>query len=160
VLRNPTNPDIPVFIREAELAARSLKVQLHTADARGAADFEGAFAAMVKERAGAILVQADPTFLFNSRQLADLAARNRLPAMYGPPEHVEAGGLMAYGHNVAEASRRASIYVAKILQGTKPANLPVELPTKFDLVLNLRTAKALGLTIPPALLNRADQVIE
>ncbi len=160
VLRNPTSPDIHVFIREAELAARSLKVQLHTVDARGAAEFERAFAAMIKERAGAILVQADPAFLFNSRQLADLAARNRLPAMYGPPEHVEAGGLMAYGHNVAEASRRASIYVAKILQGAKPADLPVEQPTKFDLVINLRTAKALGLTIPPALLNRADQVIE
>ena len=160
VLRNPTNPDIRVFIREAEVAARSLKVQLHTVDARGPAEFEGAFAAMIKERAGAILVQSDPMFLFNSRQLADLAARNPLPAMYGPPEHVEAGGLMAYGVSAAELSRRASIFVGKILLGAKPADLPVEQPTKFVLVINVKTAKALGLKIPPSLLQRADQVIE
>ncbi len=160
VLRNPTGPDTRVYIREAEVAARSLKVQLHIVEARGPAEFEGAFAAMTKARAGAILVLADVIFVFNGRQVADLAAKNRLPAMYGLREHVEAGGLMAYGTNVAELSRRASTYVGKILQGAKPADLPVEQPTKFDLVINLKAAKALGLTIPPSLLGRADEVIQ
>jgi putative ABC transport system substrate-binding protein len=160
VLRNPTRTDTRVLIREAEVAARSLKVQLHVVDARGLAEFEGAFAAMIKEQVSAILVLADVVFLFNARQLADLAAKHRLPAMYQLREHVETGGLMAYAANLAELSRRASIYVGKILQGAKPGDLPVEQPTKFDLVINLKTAKALGLTIPPSLLGRADQVIE
>jgi len=150
VLSNPTGPDTRVYIREAEVAARSLKVQLHFVEARGPAEFEGAFAAMIKERASAILVLADAIFLFNGRQLADLAAKNRLPAMYGLREQVEAGGLMAYAPNVAEMSRRASTYAGKILQGAKPADLPVEQPTKFELVINLKTAKALRLTIPPS----------
>ena len=160
VLSNPTNPDTRVYIREAEAAARSLKVELRIVEARGPAEFEGAFAAMTKERTSAILVLSDTIFLFNGRQLADLAAKNRLPAMYGSREHVEAGGLMAYATNVAELSRRASTYVGKILQGAKPADLPVEQPTKFELVINLKTAKALGLTIPPSLLGRADEVIQ
>jgi putative ABC transport system substrate-binding protein len=160
VLRNPTNPETRVYIREAEVAARSLKVQLHIVEARGPAEFEGAFAAMTKARASAILVLADAIFLFNGRRLADLAAKNRLPAMYGPLDHVEAGGLMAYGTNVAELSRRASTYVGRILQGAKPADVPVEQPTKFELVINLKTAKALGLTVPQSVLLRADQVIE
>jgi putative tryptophan/tyrosine transport system substrate-binding protein len=160
VLNNPTRPDIRVFIGEAEVAARSLKVQLHIVEARGPAEFEGAFAAMTKERASAILVLADTIFLFNGRQLADLAAKNRLPAMYGLREHVEAGGLMAYAASLAELSRRASTYVGKILQGAKPGDLPVEQPTKYELVINLKTAKALGLAIPPSLLGRADEVIQ
>jgi putative ABC transport system substrate-binding protein len=160
VLRNPTNPDTRVFIGEAEVAARSLRVQLHIVEARSPAEFEGAFAAMTKERAGAVLLLADVVFLVNRRQLADLAAKNRLPAMYASREHVEAGGLMAYAANVADLSRRASTYVGKILKGVKPADLPVEQPTKFELVINMKTAKALGLTIPQTLLLRADQVIE
>jgi putative ABC transport system substrate-binding protein len=160
VLSNPTNPDIPVFIGEAEVAARSLKVQLHIVEARGPDEFEGAFATMIKERAGAILVLPDTIFLFNGKQLANLAAKNRLPAMYGQRENVEAGGLMTYAPSVAELSRRASTYVAKILQGAKPADLPVAQPTKFELVINLKTAKALGLTIPPSLLGRADEIIQ
>jgi putative ABC transport system substrate-binding protein len=160
VLNNPTRPDIRVFIGEAEVAARSLKVQLHIVEARGPAEFEGAFAAMTKERASAILVLADTIFLFNGRQLVDLAAKNRLPAMYGYRENVEAGGLMAYAPNLVELSRRASTYVDKILKGAKPADLPVEQPTKFELVINLKTAKALGLTIPQSLLLRADEVIQ
>ena len=120
----------------------------------------GAFAAMIKERASAILVQQDAIYLFNGRQLAELAAKNRLPAMYGLREHVEAGGLMAYAASLAELSRRASTYVGKILQGAKPGDLPVEQATKFDLVINLKTVKALGLRIPHSLLSRADQVIE
>jgi putative ABC transport system substrate-binding protein len=160
VLNNPTGPDTRAYIREAEVAARSLKVQLHIVEARGPAEFEGAFAVMTKERASAILVLADAIFLFNGRQLADLAAKNRLPAMYALRDHVEAGGLIAYGTNVAELSRRASTYVGKILQGAKPADLPVEQPSKFELVINLKAAKALGLTIPPSLLQRADEVIQ
>jgi putative ABC transport system substrate-binding protein len=160
VLSNPTTPDARVFIGEAEVAARSLKVQLQIVEARRPADFVGAFAAMTKERASAILMQQDAIFLFNARQLAELAAKSRLPAMYGLREHVEAGGLMAYAASLAELSRRASTYVGKILQGAKPGDLPVEQATKFDLVINLKTAKALGLTIPPSLLQRADQVIE
>ena len=160
VLSNPTTPDARVFIGEAEVAARSLKVQLHIMDARGPAEFGGAFAAMIKERASAILVQQDAIYLFNGRQLAELAAKNRLPAMYGLREHVEAGGLMAYAASLAELSRRASTYVGKILQGAKPGDLPVEQATKFDLVINLKTVKALGLRIPHSLLSRADQVIE
>ena len=160
VLRNPTMTDARVLIREAEVAARSLKVQLHVVDARGLAEFEGAFAAMIKERVSAILVLADVVFLFNARQLADLAAKHRLPAMYQLREHVETGGLMAYAANLAELSRRASIYVGKILQGAKPGDLPVEQPTKFDLVINLKTAKTLGLAIPQTLLQRADHVIQ
>ena len=160
VLSNPTTPDSRVFIGEAEAAARSLKVQLHIVEARGPAEFGGAFAAMIKESASAILVQQDAIYLFNGRQLAELAAKNRLPAMYGLREHVEAGGLMAYAASLAELSRRASIYVGKILQGAKPGDLPVEQATKFDLVINLKTVKALGLRIPHSLLSRADQVIE
>ena len=160
VLRSPTSSYTRVLIREAEVAARSSKVQLHIVEARGPAEFERAFAAMTKERANAILVLADVTFLFNARQLADLAVKNRLPAMYQLLEHVETGGLMAYAANLAELSRRAGTYVSKILQGAKPADLPVEQPTKFDLIINLKTAKALGLTIPPSLLQRADEVIE
>jgi putative ABC transport system substrate-binding protein len=160
VLTNPTNPDIRVFIGEAEVAARSLKVQPHIVEARGPAEFEGAFAAMTKAGASAILVLNDTIFVFNGRQLADLAAKNRLPAMYGLREHVEAGGLMAYAASLAELSRRAATYVDKILKGTKPADLPVEQPTKFELVINMKTAKALGLTIPPSLLGRADEVIQ
>jgi putative ABC transport system substrate-binding protein len=137
-----------------------LKVQLQIVEGRGPADFVGAFAAMTKERASAILIQQDAIFLFNGKQLAELAAKNRLPAMYGLREHVEAGGLMAYAASLAELSRRASTYVGKILQGAKPGDLPVEQATKFDLVVNLKTAKALGLTIPQSLLQRADQVIE
>ena len=136
------------------------RVLTHIVEARGPAEFERAFAAMTKERASAILVLADVTFLFNARELADLAVKHRLPAMYQLREHVETGGLIAYAANLAELSRKAGTYVGKILQGAKPADLPVEQPTKFDLIINLNAAKALGLTIPPSLLLRADQVIE
>ena len=136
VLSNPTRRDFRVFIGEAEVAARSLKVQLQIVEARGPAEFEGAFAAMTKTRASAVLVQADTTFLFNGRQLADLAAKNRLPAMCPLRELVEAGCLMAYAANVAELAQRAGTYVGKILQGARPADLPVEQPTKFELVIN------------------------
>jgi putative ABC transport system substrate-binding protein len=160
ILSNATNPTKPVGIRDVNVAARSLGVQLQLLEARGPNEFDSAFAAMARERVGALLVVADSMFVFHRTRLADLAARSRLPAVYGWREHVEAGGLMSYGPSLRDLFRRAATYVDKILRGTKPADLPVEQPTKFEVVVNLKTAKALGLTIPPSLLQRADQVIE
>ena len=160
VLGNPDNPPYGAFLREAEVAGRSLGVQLQVLEARGPNDFDRAFAAMVKQRAGALLVLAEPVSLLHRTPLAELAAKNRLPAIYGFREYVEAGGLLAYGPNLSDLWRRAATYVDKILKGARPGDLPVEQPTKFELVINLKTAKALGLTIPPSLLGRADEVIQ
>jgi putative ABC transport system substrate-binding protein len=160
VLWNQGSQIAPLMVREAEVAARALQLQVQSVGVRGADEFEGAFAAMTKERASGVVVLADPVSFLHRKQLAELAARSWLPAMYALAEHVEAGGLMAYSANFAEAARRSAIYVDKILKGARPGDLPVEQPTKFELVINLKTAKALGLTIPPSLLQRADQVIE
>jgi putative ABC transport system substrate-binding protein len=135
-------------------------VQLQLLEARGPNEFDGAFAAMAKERVGALLVLSDVMFNSHRTRLADLAARSRLPAAYGVRESVEAGGLMSYGASFLDIHRRSAAYVDKILKGAKPADLPVEQPTKFELVINLKTARALGLTMPPSLLRQADQVIE
>jgi putative ABC transport system substrate-binding protein len=147
-------------LKGAEVAARALGVRLQVAEARGPADIDRAFSHMAKARAGALIVFNTVMFLSERGRLVALAAKNRLPALYTFREFVDAGGLMSYGHNQADLNRRAATYVDKILKGARPADLPVEQPTKFDLVINLKTAKALGLTIPPALLQRADQVIE
>ena len=147
-------------MREANVAARSLGVQLQLLEARGPNEFDGAFAAMAKERVGALLVLSDALLNSHRTRLADLAARSRLPAAYGVRESVEAGGLMSYGPSFLDLHRRAATYVDKILKGAKPAELPVERPTEFELVINMKTAKALGLTIPQSVLQRADQVIE
>ncbi len=160
ILSNAANPTKPLAIRDVNVAARSLGVQLQLLEARGPNEFDSAFAAMARERVGALLVVADSMFVFHRIRLADLAARSRLPAVYGWREHVEAGGLMSYAPNALDLFRRAAIYVDKILKGAKPAELPVEQPTKFELIINLKTAKALGLRIPQPLLQRADQVIE
>jgi putative ABC transport system substrate-binding protein len=160
VLGNPTNAAYPLFLREVKVAARSLGVQLQTLEARGPDDLERAFAAMTRERAGALLVQSDGMFLLHRGRIPDLAAKSRLPAMYGVREFVDAGGLMVYAASLPDSFRRAATYVDKILKGARPGDLAVEQPTKFDWVINLKTAKALGLTIPPALLLRADEVIE
>ena len=160
VLLNPGNPFAARQLREVEGAARVLGVQLQLLEARGPEQFDSAFAAMARERAGALLVLSDVLFFFHRTRIADLAAKSRLPAMYGLREHAEAGGLMAYGANISDLFRRAATYVDKIFKGAKPADLPVEQPTKFELVINLKTAKALGLTVPPSLLVRADEVIE
>ncbi len=160
ILSNPASPVQPLFIREVKVAARSLGVQLQLLEARGPNEFDGAFAAMAKERVGALLVVADSIFILHRTRLADLAARSRLPAAYGGRENVEAGGFMSYGPSVRDLFRRSATFVDKILKGAKPGDLPVEQPTKFELVINLKTAKALGLTIPPSVLIRADEVIQ
>jgi putative ABC transport system substrate-binding protein len=147
-------------LKEAEVAARALGVRLQFVEARGPADFDRAFSDMTRARAGALTVLGGPMFHTERRRLVDLAAKNRLPAVYPTREYVDAGGLMAYGANLADLFRRAATYVDKILKGANPAGLPVEQPTKFELVINLKTAKALGLTIPQSLLLRADEVIQ
>ena len=148
------------LLKEAEVAARALGVRLQFVEARRPADIDRAFADMMKARADALAVWANPMFVSERGRLAALAAKNRLPAVYTFRDFVDAGGLMSYGHSQADLNRRAATYVDKILRGAKPADLPVEQPTKFDLVVNLKTAKALGLTIPPSLVARADHVVE
>jgi putative ABC transport system substrate-binding protein len=160
ILSNPANLYHPLAIRELNVAARSLGVQLQLLEARGPNDFDGAFAAMATERVGALLVLSDAMFNLHRTRLADLAARSRLPAAYGTRESVEAGGLMSYGPSLRDLYRRSATFVDKILKGAKPGDLPVEQPTKFELVINAKTAKALGLTIPQPLLLRADEVIQ
>ena len=148
------------LLKEAEVAARALGVRLQFVEARGPADVDGAFSNMTKARAGALTVWGSGMLFGERRRLVDLAAKNRLPAVYPAREYVNAGGLMAYGANLTDLWGRAPTYVDKILKGAKPADLPIEQPTKFELVINLQTAKALGLTIPQTLLLRADQVID
>ena len=160
IMRNPTNQTHALSLREAEAAGRSLRVQIQTFEARRPEEFDGAFAAMASERASALLVLGDPMFFLHRVRLADLAARQRLPTMFVQREHAEAGGLMAYGVNLRDSYRRSATYVEKILKGAKPADLPVEQPTRFELIINLKTAKALGLTIPQSLLIQADEVIQ
>jgi putative ABC transport system substrate-binding protein len=160
ILWNPSQTSHPPLIRQAETGARSIGCQLRLVAAQSVAEFDGAFLTMRQERADALLVLADPVFFLQRALLANLAEKNRLPAMYGLREHVDAGGLMAYAASIHDLYRRAALYIDKIFKGAKPADLPVEQPTKFELVINLKTAKALRLTIPPSLLARADQVIE
>jgi putative ABC transport system substrate-binding protein len=148
------------LLKGAEVAARALGVRLQVVEARGPADFDRAFSDMARARAGALTVLFSSTFFNERRRLVDLAAKNHLPAVYVSRDFVDAGGLMSYGPNLADMFRRAATYVDRILKGAKPADLPVEQPTKFDLVINLKTTKALGLTIPPSLLQRADEVIQ
>jgi putative tryptophan/tyrosine transport system substrate-binding protein len=160
VLWDPSYPAaIPEF-REIEGAARSLNVELLPAEVRAADDFEQAFRTMVEQRASALIVVGVTIFFQNSQLLVDLTVKAQVPAMFYRREFVEAGGLMSYAPNYPDNIRRAAVYVDKILKGAKPADIPVEQPTKFELVINLKTAKALGLTIPPLILGRADEVIE
>jgi putative ABC transport system substrate-binding protein len=161
VLRNPANPVWQASaLRETQATARAMALQLQFVEARGPDDLERAFAAMTKERAGALFVPADIIFVRHARELAELAAKHRLPAMFGFREHVEAGGLMSYAASFAVMFKRAAAFVDKILKGAKPGDLPVEQPTKFELVINMKTAKALGLTIPQSVLVRADEMIQ
>ena len=160
VLLNPATPSHGPGLKAVEVTARALGLQLQTLAVRSAAEYDGAFSAMVQERAGGVLVLSTPLFIAGAKPLADLALKHKLATSFGPREHAEAGGLLSYGPDRADLFRRAATYVDKILKGARPADLPVEQPTKFDLVINLKTAKALGLTVPPSLLVRADRVIE
>jgi putative tryptophan/tyrosine transport system substrate-binding protein len=160
VLWNPDSPASALRMNEAEVAARSLHLQLHSAGLRNANDLETAFSAMKREHAGALITLRGPLIVNQSKRILDLAAKNRLPAVYDDRSAVEAGGLMSYGANQADLDRRAATYVDKILKGSKPADLPVEQPTKFEFVINLKTAKALNLTISQSVLYRADKVIK
>ena len=160
VLWNPANPSHSLALEEARVAAQSLGIELQIPGARKPDEFEGAFAAMTRERVGAVLVLLDGMFLLHQSRIIDLAAKNRLPAMYSGRSDVAAGGLMEYAASLPDIFRRAAAYVDKILNGAKPADLPVEQPTKFELVINFKTAKALGITIPQSVLLRADEVLQ
>jgi len=160
-LWNPANPVFQALqLRETKAAARALRVQLQILEARGPDELDRAFAAMTRERAGALLVLGDPVFTLHRKRIADLGAKRRLPVVSGTREFAEAGGLMAYGPNYPDMYRRAATFVDKILKGTKPADLPVEQPTRFELVVNMKTAKALGLTFPPSVMIRVDHAIQ
>ena len=148
------------IVKRAEAAARALGVRLQFVETRGPEDFDKAFTDMTRARVGALFVWGSITYILERRRLAELAAKNRLPGIYPFGEFVDAGGLMSYAPNVADNFRRAAVYVDKLLKGAKAADLPVEQSTKFELVINVKTANALGLTIPPSLLQRADRVIE
>jgi putative tryptophan/tyrosine transport system substrate-binding protein len=158
ILWDWANPANLVQKKHAEVAARALGVELQSLPVQSPDDFESAFRAA--RGADGLLQPDDPLFLTHRRVLAELAIRNRLPAVYGFREHVDAGGFMSYGAYFPDLYRRAATYVDKILKGAKPGDLPIEQPTKFELVINLKTAKALGLTIPPSLVARADEVIQ
>jgi len=160
VLRNPGNQSHPLMLREADAVSRALGVQLQILEARNREELDATFTAITGRRAGALLVLADGMFFQHRTRITDLAAKRRLPAMFQGKENVEAGGLMSYGVSVPDMVRRAAQYVDKILKGAKTADLPVEQPTTFELVINLKTAKALGLTIPQSLLIRADEIIQ
>jgi putative ABC transport system substrate-binding protein len=160
VLGNRTNPWTTLMVREVEVAARALGMQLQRVEVERSTDFEAAFGAAPRGRAAALLVLEDPLLYAYRSTIVGLAAKNRLPAAYGVREFVDAGGLMSYGASLPDLGRRAATYVDKILKGAKPADLPVEQPTRFELVINLKTAKALGLTIPQSLLVRADEIIQ
>jgi putative ABC transport system substrate-binding protein len=142
-----------------EAAAKALGVKLLPLEVRSLDDFEGAFAQAKREGAQALITNSGPLINTQQRQVLDFAAKNRLPAMYHSPEFVEAGGLMSYAPNYADLFRRAADFVDKILKGARPADLPVEQPTKFEFLVNLKTAKQIGLTIPQKVLERADKVI-
>jgi putative ABC transport system substrate-binding protein len=160
VLVNFDNPSHPVTLKNVQAAAQKANVKVLPVEARTTPEIEKAFSAMAREKAGAVIVARDALFLQQARQIAELAAKHRLPTISGIREHIEAGGLMTYGPNSTDSFRRAATYVDKILKGAKPGDLPVEQPTKFDLFINRKTAKALGLTIPQSLLIIADKVIE
>jgi putative ABC transport system substrate-binding protein len=159
VLVNPDNPFSAVHPKGTTPAAKSLKVGLHSVEARSPAEFESAFSAMAAKRVDGIVVTEDPILVTNSKALAEMALKRRLP-LIGGAEFAEAGGLIAFGANIPAMFSRAAIFVDKILKGARPADLPIEQATRFEFVVNLKTARALGITIPQSLLVRADRVIE
>jgi ABC-type uncharacterized transport system substrate-binding protein len=160
ILWDTTGPASRLGAQEAEAAAKAAKLSVHSVPVGSAAEIEAAFTTLVRGRVGALSIIPSPMFFSHRKQLAELAMKHRLPTVVGPREYVEAGGLIGYAADFPELFRRAAVYVDKILKGAKPGDLPIEQPTKFELVINLKTAKALGLTSPQSLLLRADQVIQ
>jgi len=159
-LWNPDNDSNLAFLEELIIAVPALGLQLISVPMRTSEEYEGAFASMMQRGPNALVTTNDGLILQHITQIIDFVAKHRLPAMYQSKENVEVGGLMAYGATLSDLFRRSAWYVHRILQGAKPADLPIEQPTNFELSINLKTAKALGLTIPPTLLARADEVIE
>jgi putative ABC transport system substrate-binding protein len=160
VLRNPNNPAMPKFLRETEDAVRKLNLQVQVVNAQTSDEFERAFAQLSAESVDGVVLLADPTVIEHSRRIAELAQSARLPTAFQRRENVDAGGLFSYGPDINNEFRQAAFYVDRILKGEKPAELPVQQPTKFELVINLKTAKALGLTVPLIMQMTADDVIE
>ena len=160
VLSNGGNPYPRLVVRETEVAARVLSVQLQSVEVQGPDDLERAFAAIAEGAAGALVVVEDPLTFVQAKRIVEFVARRRLPTMYGLREFVATGGLLSYGVHLPDLLRRAGGFAAKVLKGAKPADIPVEQPTKFELVINMKTAKLLGLTIPPSVSARADEVVE
>ena len=159
-LAHVVDPARDASIKEIDAVARSLGVRLQVLNVKKADEIENAFASMVREKLGALTVLTQATFVLNRRRIIELAVKNRLPAIYPDSRFTDAGGLMSYGPNNAELYRRAAYFVDRILKSAKPAELPVEQPTKFEFVINLKTAKQVGLTIPPKVLTWTDRVIE
>jgi putative ABC transport system substrate-binding protein len=160
VLWNPANPGNALMLREVEAASRSLGLRWQGVAVRGPNDLTGAFEAIAGAQSDGILVVEDTMLVSNGSRIVESVARIRLPTMYPFRQFVEGGGLMSYGPNIPDSFRRAATYVDKILKGAKPADLPIEQPTKFELVINMRTAKTVGLTVPPSVLARADELIQ
>jgi putative ABC transport system substrate-binding protein len=157
---NPSNLNAERIIRDVQEAARVKDVQLHILKAGTESEIDAAFATLVLLWAGALVVSNDPVFFFRREQLVALASRHAIPTIYVAREFAASGGLISYGTSLPDAFRQVGIYAGRILKGAKPADLPVQQPTRFELVVNLKTAKALGLTVPQSLLARADEVIE
>jgi putative ABC transport system substrate-binding protein len=157
---NPANAFHTASMRQARVAAQSLGIKLQPMEVNKSEQLDGAFASIVKEKPDALLILADRIFLHNRKRMMEFAIQQRLPSVNAYRELVEAGGLISYGPSYEDMHRRAAVYVDKILKGTKPADLPIEQPTKFTLLINLKTAKTLGLTVPPTLVARADELIE
>jgi putative ABC transport system substrate-binding protein len=160
VLWDPATPSHGPALSAVEVTARALGLSLQALAVRHASDFDHVFSVIARKRATGVLVLSTPLFMGGARRLAELAIAHRLPTMFGPSEHAEAGGLLSYGPDRVDLYRRGASYVDKILKGTPPDNLPVEQPTKFELAINTKTARALGMTIPRSLLARADQVVK
>jgi putative ABC transport system substrate-binding protein len=160
ILVNPSVPSHALDVRELQIAARSLKIQLQVVEARAPNELAKAFSETRQAQAGALVVLGSSMFFGNRTQIVELASSNRLPAMYGVREFVELGGLVAYAPNLRDSFRRAAGYVDRILKGAKPGDLPIEQPTTFELMINLKTAKTLGITVPQSLVVRADEVIQ
>jgi putative ABC transport system substrate-binding protein len=160
VIFDPATPSHGPGLKAVKIAGPTLGLQVQSASVHSATEYDSAFAAIVRERADAVLVLSTPLFIAGAKRLAELCLVNKLPSLFGPKHHVQEGGLMSYSPDRADLWRRGATYVDKILRGIDPADLPVQQPTKFDLVINLKTAKLIGLTVPPTLLARADEVIE